>query len=196
MEKPLYISFDEWAPHGRGFLATLAVAQYFNAFIRHADIVKMANYTLLTSLLGHDKEKGTYKTQLFHTFKLFSNNCLGTSLNTYVVCDTFNTSGYYKGIPYLDVTSVFTKETNTLLINAVNRHKDKAINTDIINCSGNFSGKASVSEINSDDIYAHYVFDKQQQYIPVTTELKVKGNKIVYSFPAHSFTQIKVKVDY
>ena len=35
MEKPIYISFDEWAPHGTGLLATLAVAQYFNSFIRY-----------------------------------------------------------------------------------------------------------------------------------------------------------------
>jgi len=28
-----------------------------------------------------------------------------------------------------------------------------------------------------------------------TKEFTVKGNKIVYSFPAHSFTQIKIKID-
>jgi alpha-N-arabinofuranosidase len=132
---------------------------------------------------------------LFHTFKLFSNNCLGTSLDVFVECDTFHVSDYHKGIPYLDVSSVYEKDTNTLYINVVNRDKDREINTDILSCSGNFSGKAQVSEINSEDIHAKYMFYKQQQYIPVTKEVPVKGNSITYSFPAHSFTQIKVKMD-
>ena len=70
----MYISFDEWAPHVRGLISTLATAQFLNSFIRHADVVKMANYTMFTSLLGSDKEKGTFKTPLFYTFKQFSNN--------------------------------------------------------------------------------------------------------------------------
>jgi alpha-N-arabinofuranosidase len=194
LNKPIYLSVDEWAPFSKGFLPILAVAQYFNSFIRHADVVKMANYTMFTSLLGNDKVKGTFKTPLFHTFKLFSNNCLGNSVDAYVRCDTFNTSDC-KGIPYLDVTSVYVKETNTLVINVVNRHKDKAISTEIISNSGSFSGKALTSEVNSDDILTEFTFDKQQQYIPVTNEVPVKGNKMTYTFPAHSFVQIKVKVE-
>jgi len=193
LEKPIYISFDEWAPFGWNTLSVLAVAQYFNSFIRHADVVKMANYTLLTSLLANDKKKGSFKTPLFHTFKLFSNNCLGTSVDVSVECETFD-AGDYKKIPYLDVTSVYSKKTNTLFINVVNRHKDKAIPAEIINNSGNFTGKTFVSEVNSEDILAPFTFDEQQKYIPVTKELAVNGDKFSYSFPAHSFTQIKVKI--
>jgi alpha-N-arabinofuranosidase len=193
--RPIYISFDEWAPFGRGLLPTLAVAQYFNSFIRHADVVKMANFTLLTSILERDKDKGLFKTPLFHTFKLFSNNCYGNSLDISVECDTFSTSGYYKNIPYLDVTCVYAKETRSLVINVVNRHREKAIATEIVNSSGTFAGKASVAEINSEDIHAPYTFDKQKQYIPVLKEIEAKGNKFTYSFPAHSFTQITVRID-
>jgi alpha-N-arabinofuranosidase len=35
-----------------------AVAQSFNSFIRHADVVKMGNFTMLTSLLASDPKKG------------------------------------------------------------------------------------------------------------------------------------------
>ena len=194
VKRPIYISFDEWAPHGNGLLPTLAVAQYFNSFIRHADVVKMANFTMFTSLLGSDREKGTYKTQLFHTFKLFSNNCLGRSVDVFVDSGTFETGGLNKNIPYLDVTSVYSEEKKLLIINVVNRHKEETINADIISSSGAFSGKANISEINREDIYANYVFDEQEQYIPVTKELTVKGNKMVHSFPEHSFTQIKIKI--
>jgi alpha-N-arabinofuranosidase len=107
-KNPIYISVDEWGTFGRNFRSVLPIAQCFNSFIRHADIVKMANFTMFTSLLSTDREKGSFKSPLFYTFKLFSNNCLGNSVDTYVQCDTFNTDGY-KGIPYLDVTSVFSK---------------------------------------------------------------------------------------
>jgi alpha-N-arabinofuranosidase len=191
--KSVYLSVDEWAPHGRNLLSTLAVAMYFNSFIRHADIVKMANFTLLTSLLGYDKEKGTYKTPLFYTFKFFSNNCLGNSVDTYIDCDTFNTDKY-KGIPFLDVTTVYSKETGYVYINVVNRHKDNTIIADITTSSGEFTGKAEASVVTGDSLKDPFTYNMQEQYLPVPKEIKTEKNKISYSFPAHSFTQIKATV--
>ena len=192
-KKPIYLSVDEWGAFARNFMSVLPIAQCLNSFIRHADVVKMANFTMLTSLLSSDPKKGTFKSPVFYTFKLFSNNCLGNSVDTYVACDTFNTE-QYKGIPYLDVTTVYSKESNTAFINVVNREQDKAITADIISNSGDFSGKADVSVINSDDLKAPFTIDKQSQYMPVTKDVKVTGNKLSYNFPPHSFTQIKVGV--
>ena len=154
----------------------------------------MANFTMMTSLLASDPKKGTFKAPLFYTFKLFSNNCRGNSVDTYVACDTFNTEKY-KGIPYLDVTTVYSKETNTAFINVVNRSKDKAITTDIISSSGNFTGKAEASIVNSDSLTDPFVFDKQSQYVPISKEIPISNNELTYTFPAHSFTQIKVSVN-
>ncbi|HEV8271033.1 MAG TPA: alpha-L-arabinofuranosidase C-terminal domain-containing protein, partial [Chitinophagaceae bacterium] len=187
------ISIDEYGAFGRSFLNVLPVAQSLNSFIRHADVVKMANFTTMTSLLSSEPNKGTYKTPLFYTFKLFSNNCLGNSIDTYVQCDTFNTEKH-KGIPYLDVTSVYSKETGNVFINVINRHQDKAITADILNTSGTFSGKAQASIVNSDSLKDQFSFDKQSQYIPVIKEISADNNKITYSFPPHSFTQIKIPI--
>jgi alpha-N-arabinofuranosidase len=192
-KNPIYISVDEWGSFGRNFRSVLPIAQCLNSFIRHADIVKMANFTMFTSLLSSDREKGTYKSPLFYTFKLFSNNCRGNSVDTYVQCDTFNTDKY-KGISYLDVTTVFNKETNTAYINVINRNKDKAIAAEIINDSGIFSGKAEASIVDSDSLNAPFTFDNQKNYIPVKRDVEIKEGKISYSFPAHSFTQISVGV--
>jgi len=193
MKKPIYLSIDEYAPFGQNMMSTLAVAQYLNSFVRHADIVKMANYTLLTSLLGNDTKKGTFKTPLFHTFKLFSNNCLGNAVDTYVACDTFNTEKY-KGIPYLDVTSVYSKESNTVYVNVVNRHKDKAISADVINTSGQLTGKAIAILISGEKLNEPFAFDQQTQFQGATKEINVKNNTLSCTFPPHSFTQIKLGV--
>jgi alpha-N-arabinofuranosidase len=190
---PIYISFDEWGTFGNNLQSVLPIAQCLNSFIRHADVVKMANFTMMTSLLGSDREKGTYKTPLFYTFKLFSNNCLGNSIDTYVECDTFNTERF-KGIPYLDVTTVYNKETNTVYINVVNRNKDKEITAGILSTSGEFTGKAEATIINEDSLTEPFTFDKQNQYTPVVKEIKTGNNKISFTFPAHSITQIKAVV--
>jgi alpha-L-arabinofuranosidase len=192
-KNPIAISVDEYGSFGRSFLNVLPVAQSLNSFIRHADVVKMANFTTMTSLLSSEPNKGTFKSSLFYTFKLFSNNCRGNAIDTYVQCDTFNTEKY-KGIPFLDVTSVYSKETNTVFINVVNRHRDKAITTDIISTSADFTGKATTSLINSDKINDPFIFDQQAQYLPVTKEVGISNNKLSCSFPPHSFTQIKIGI--
>jgi alpha-N-arabinofuranosidase len=192
-KNPIYISVDEWGTFGRNFLSVLPIAQCMNSFIRHAEIVKMANFTMLTSLLGSDRGKGTFKTPLFNTFKLFSNNCLGYSVDTYVECDTFNTEKY-RWIPYLDVTTVYSKEMNTVYINVVNRHKDNLITTDIIPTTGEFTGKAEATIITCNELYETFTFDKQDQYLPVAKEVKTEKNKVTCSFPTHSYTQIKIEI--
>ena len=190
---PIYISFDEWGTFGRSFLNVLPIAQCFNSFIRHADVVKMANFTLLTSLLGSDRDNGTYKTPLFYVFKSFSANCLGNSVDTWVDCDTFNTEKF-KGIPFLDVTTVYSGESNTVFINVVNRHKDNSITTDVFINSGMFTGKAEANVINSDSLTDPFSYDKQDRYIPEVRVIKTEKNKFTFSFPPHSFTQIKAEI--
>ena len=196
-KKPMHVAFDEWAPPFRGgHLSTLALAQFFNAFIRHADLVKMANYTLLTSLLSRDPQTGaTYKSPLFQAFKLFSTHCRGVALVPAVTCETFGTSEFYTKIPYLDVSAVYDEKAKQVVINVVNRHKDEAIATDIQSVTGIFAGKAQVTQLLSDDITnAPYTYAARDTYAPKVSELAAAGASFHCSFPAHSFTQIVVEV--
>ncbi|MEP6746965.1 MAG: alpha-L-arabinofuranosidase C-terminal domain-containing protein [Bacteroidota bacterium] len=193
-KNPIYLSVDEWGAFGRNFMSILPVAQSFNSFIRHADVVKMSNFTALTSLLSDDPKKGTFKTPLFYIFKAYSNNCRGVSIDSYVACDTFNTEKY-KGIPYLDVSAVYVAESKSVVVNVVNRHKDKAITADITNAAGGFTGKAEASLINAKELQEGFTFDKQDQYMPVKSEADTKNNQLTYTFPPHSFTQIKIAVN-
>ena len=194
-KNPIYLSVDEWGAFARNFMAVLPIAQCLNSFIRHADVVKMADFTTLTSLLSTDPKNGTFKSPVFHTFKMFSNNCLGSSVDAYVACDTFGTDKY-KGIPYLDVTAVYAKASGIVYINVVNRHQSKAIVTDLTAASGNFSGQPEAAVINSDDLKAPFSPDKTSQYTPVAAPVKVNGKKLQFAFPPHSFTQIKVTIKY
>jgi arabinan endo-1,5-alpha-L-arabinosidase len=122
---------------------------------------------------------------------LFANNCYGQSLQTFVDCETYALDK--EKIPYLDVSSAYDKEKNEVIINVVNRHKDKAIVTDIISQTGIFNGTAKVFEVNGKDIKDEN--SGNQQLVKTSSkELPVKGEKLNYSFPAHSFTLIRLPI--
>ncbi len=63
-DRPVYISFDEYSGGFGGLSSALLLAQHLNSFIRHADIVKMANLTMITSLVGNNPE-GDFKNSNF-----------------------------------------------------------------------------------------------------------------------------------
>ncbi len=188
-DRPVYISFDEYSGGFGGLSSSLLTAQHLNSFIRHADIVKMANLTMITSLVGNHPE-GDFKNSIFHTFYLYSNNATGTALDVYTNCDSYDNE-VFNNIPYLDVTAVLNKAAKKVIINVVNRHEMERIETTIDLQTGDFTGKATANLINADKIDARNT--KEEQPIQIKTEqINFKGNSVTYSFPAHSFTQMEI----
>lgn len=193
-DKPFHIAFTEWSGGGGNQLSTLAGALHFNIFLRHADAVKRANYTMFTSLLARDRDGTTYRSPFFYMFKAYSTNVSGKSLDVLVKSATFD-GKLYKGIPYLDVSSSYSEPEKTVVINVVNRNMSDAIDTQIISDTGDFAGNAAVSVINADSVNAAYTFAQRESYQPVTSSVRASGRSFRYSFAPHSFTQIKVKVE-
>jgi len=128
--RPVYISFDEWSAGRDTLTGSLLVAQHLNSFIRHADLVKMANITMLSSLVGHSP-KGDFPNALYQAFYLYSNNARGTALDVYVACDQYR-NRIFNDIPYLDVTAVWSDSTKMVVVNVVNRHEQNALTTDVV----------------------------------------------------------------
>lgn len=188
-DREIYISFDEYGARGNSIAGPLLLSQHLNAFIRHADTVKMANLTFLTSLTGI-AEDGDYKTSLYYPFYLFSNNCLGTSLDVYASGETYSNE-LFEDIPYLDVSAVLNEKKGALYINVVNRSETDSKQANIELQSGNYTGKAKVRTVNGDSLDATNTAAEEQ--VSTSEEAIIfKKNKISYSFPAHSFTQIEI----
>jgi alpha-N-arabinofuranosidase len=193
-DKPFHIAFTEWSPGNRSHLSTLAGALHFNLFVRHADAVKRANYTMFISLLARNQDGETYRSPFFYMFKLFSTNVRGTSLDVHVESDTFD-GRVYQDMPYLDVSASYAEDDGTVVINVVNRNMDDAITTDIISDTGEFVGDAAVSVIQRDDINGPYTFEERDQYAPATSTVRAAGSSFRYRFAPHSFTQIRVRLE-
>jgi alpha-L-arabinofuranosidase len=190
-QRQINISFDEYSAGRGGLTASLMLAQHLNSFIRHADIVKMANLTFLTGLVGSSPE-GDFKNNLFYPFYLYSNNCLGTSLDVYTSCENYSNE-LFKDIPYLDVSASFNESTKMVVVNVINKNESKAIATDIVLQSGDYTGSAQAHEINGETLSSTNTREKEDVKI-VTKDVKFKGNTIRYSFPAHSLTQLEIPV--
>lgn len=189
--RPVYISFDEYGARGNNLTGSLMLALHLNSFIRHADIVKMANLTMITSLAGNSPE-GDFKNTLFYPFYLYSINCRGTSLDVFTSSRKYSNE-IFKDIPYLDVTAVLNDPSKVLVVNVVNRNETEDMVTDIILQSGNYTGSARVNEINGKTIDANNTRSVEGVGI-ATKDIKFKGNTIRYSFPAHSLTQLEISL--
>jgi len=216
---PIYIAWDEYniwyRARGKGTMAgtkaleerynledALVISGFLNAFIRNADIVKMANMAQLVNVIApiFSSEKGIFKQTIFYPIQLFANNVKGTSLDVHVDCKTYDTGKFLiglgesttiqKDVPFLDVSATYNN--GEIIICVMNRNKDKAITTDLLCQEGLFDGEFKVYEINGPDIKTENDFGKTNVETKKKASLKVKkSDKITYDFPAHSFTMIK-----
>ncbi|MEO6730819.1 MAG: alpha-L-arabinofuranosidase C-terminal domain-containing protein [Ferruginibacter sp.] len=219
---PIYIAWDEynvWYRARRGDAArgkraleekynledALVIAGFLNAFIRNADIVKMANMAQLVNVIApiFTNETGMFRQTIFYPLQLFANNAYGTSLDVLVDCKKYSTPKFFIGlgekttqqndVPYLDVSATY--QNGELVLNVVNRNKDEAITTDIISQSGAFSGNFTVSEVNGPGIKSGNDFNKEIVKTIDKKAIQASGNKITYTFPPHSFTMLKGKIN-
>ena len=205
MEKPIYIAFDEYNVWYRAWTEqkleehynmqdVLVVAMYLNTFLRHANIVKMANMAQLVNVIApmmvtNDK---LWLQTIYYPLQLFSKNCHGQSLESLLQCDKYD-AGDYKQVPYLDVSVVYNDKSGELIINVVNRHQDKAIETAIQNQFGKLANRAMVYEVNSADMNDENSVS-EQKVKTVEKTISIGADNFNYIFPAHSFTQIKIKI--
>jgi alpha-N-arabinofuranosidase len=219
---PIYIAWDEYNiwyrartdEHMQGTRAleepynledALVIAGFLNVFVRNADIVKMANMAQLVNVIAPiwAEEKGIFKQTIYYPLALYANNVKGTSLDLFVDCDTYDTEQFFiglgesttkqTGVPYLDVSATYNNGQVVLCV--VNRNKDKAITTDILCQTGEFSGEFQIWEVNGPDIKSMNNFDKEEVKTVSKPSVKGKGTRLTYSFPAHSLTMMIGKIE-
>jgi alpha-L-arabinofuranosidase len=215
---PIYIAWDEYnvwyrargEESRKGTYAleerynledALVIAGFLNVFVRNADIVKMANMAQLVNVIApiFANEKTLFKQTIYYPLQLFSQNVSGKSLDVFVDCNTYDTDRFFLGlgetttiqkkVPYLDVSAAYND--GELAICVLNRHKDKAISTEIISQEGLFAGEFKVYEVNGSDIKAVNNFDKEMVKTIQKPDINASGERFTYSFPPHSFTLIK-----
>lgn len=220
---PIYIAWDEYnvwyrARVGDSMTGTraleehynledaLVIAGFLNVFVRNADIVKMANMAQLVNVIApiFTNEEGLYKQTIYYPLQLFTHHVHGTSLDVFVDCDTYDTEEFsiglgesrtvQKNVPYLDVSAAY--DDGEVVICVVNRHKDKALSTEIISQYGDFEGRFEIYEINAPSVKSVNNFGKTtvKTVEKPAVDIEGAGDSFTYSFPPHSFTMIKGQI--
>jgi len=212
---PIYIAFDEWNTWYRtivpgstefeiaktgleehyNFEDALATGMFLNAFFRHADVVKMANLAQLVNVIApiFTNKQGLYLQTIYFPLVEYAKQRGNVSLNVQTSGPTYRT-GDREALQYLDVSSTYNAAAHTVFLNVLNRSAKSDIAARIENAGGRLLPDGSVWEMNNSDLKAANDFgvDKVR---PTTRQASLGGNtSFSYTFPKHSLTILRLKV--
>jgi alpha-N-arabinofuranosidase len=205
--RKIHIAWDEWnvwyrargdTERGRRILEehynledALVVSSFLNTFVNHAHIVKIANMAQLVNVIApiFTNEKGLFLQTIYYPLQLFAANCHGTALELVVDGPTYATKGD-DAVPYLDASAAYNTD-GSVVLNVTNRHREQALDVVFESEDKRFDGDFQVFEVNGPDIKAENNFDGTTVKTSQQKSLTGNGKSLKYTFPAHSFTQLK-----
>jgi alpha-N-arabinofuranosidase len=208
--RPIYIAFDEWNVWYRARAGTteyeiastgleeiynyedaLAMGMFLNSFIRHADIVKMANLAQLVNVIApiFTNKQGMYLQTIYFPLAEYARQRGNQSLDVMVESPQYKPDRG-RALGYLDVSATYDPKARKVFVNVLNRSEKTDIAARIENVAGAPSGAVSVWELNHTDLKATHTFGKDAVVRLATRSASVKssGNGFEYTFPKHSLT--------
>jgi alpha-N-arabinofuranosidase len=135
-------------------------------------------------------ENGLFLQTIYYPLQQFANYAKGKALELFVDCPTYE-SRRLGPVSYLDASAAH--DGDALVLNVVNRHQTESIPAEIEAEDKQFSGEASVVELNGPDIKAENSFEAIKVK-PAARSIGASGRKLAYTFPPHSYTMLKVKL--
>ena len=211
--RPIYIAFDEWNVWYRtlgrtefeigrkgleeryNFEDALATGMFLNAFLRHADSVKLANLAQLVNVIAPivTKQDGMFLQTTYWPVLEYGKQRGNTSLDVLVTSPKYNYNG--RQIGYLDVSTTWDPKTGSVFVNVLNRSNDSDSSARIDNVEGQLSPDVRVWEMIHSDLKAINTFEDDKKVRPVvrTVHVDVDHNGFTYNFPKHSLTILTLK---
>ena len=200
LEEPIPIAVDEWnvwyRAHNEGKFEeiynledALVVAMHFNAFIRHASSVKMANIAQIVNVLAPilTRPSGLVLQTTFFPFEVYRNTCGTTALDVHWTGDTFSTPEF-PALRVLDVSATLDEENWKLTVYAVNRSESNASDVIITLRDGRFSGTGTVHVVNGPDIKSENTFETPDSVAAREQAITADGESFSTTLEPHSVT--------
>jgi len=173
----------------------LVIAMHFNAFIRHARTVRMANIAQIVNMIApiRTRKDGLVLQTIFYPFELYSAHCGDAALDVFWTGETFSGGGH-SGVRVLDVSGTWREQTRELALFVVNRSRDAAAETAIRLAEGSLAGEVAVYTVNGSDIKVENTFDAPDRVGVSHATIAGGGSTLELSFPPHSVTVLVGKV--
>jgi alpha-N-arabinofuranosidase len=206
--RPIAIAYDEWNVWYRAhnaekleevynFEDALAMGMFFNAFFRHADVVKIANLAQMVNVIAPimTNKQGLYLQTTYFPLVEFGKQRGNVSLDVWSNGPTYSIEKR-PPLPYLDVSSTYDAKNHVLFLNVLNRNKDRGIGARIEHQGLHIGGAIDVWEMNNPDLKAAHTFGDDKKVRPVTRTFNaaVANDAFAYTFPAHSLTILRAQV--
>lgn len=172
----------------------LVVAMFLLSFIRHADVVKIANLAQLVNVIAPIKTNadGVLKQSIFHAFRMISSRKGGHALRQAITCDSY-TSRSYGEVPYLDSAAII--KDDDLKFFAVNRNLTEAMDLTIA-CSDR-----PCSAFNDGELLSHSDLDavntwRDQSQVASTplNGVKLTNGQVHVELPPQSFVAMSLQL--
>jgi alpha-N-arabinofuranosidase len=209
--RPIHIAFDEWNVWYRtlvpgstefeiartrleekyNFEDALAMGVFLNSFIRHADVVKMANLAQLVNVIApiFTNKEGLYLQTTYFPLAEYAKQRGNQALDVLVESPQYKPDAG-RALGYLDVSATYDPKSRKVFVNVLNRSAKTDITARVENVAGAPSGPVGVWELNHPDLKATHTFGNDSLVRPATRTATVKasGNGFEYTFPKHSLT--------
>jgi alpha-N-arabinofuranosidase len=213
--RPIYIAFDEWnvwyrargsSEHATGrtrleeiynFEDALAMGMFLNAFIRHADIVKMANLAQIVNVIApiFTNKEGLFLQTIYFPLAEYAKQRGNTALDLLVASPTYKIDNR-PPIGYLDATATYDSKARAVFLNVLNRSEKMDIVAKVDSAEGRLGDTADIWELNHPDLKATHTFGADSAVRPKLRKanLQPTAGGFTYTFPKHSLTLLKLAV--
>ncbi len=213
--RPIHIAFDEWNVwyRARGgsefevgrtgleekynFEDALAMGMFYNSFFRHAESVKMANLAQLVNVIApiFTNKDGMFLQTIYFPLAEYAKQSGNTALNVQVDSPQYKPDNG-RALGYLDVSSTFNAKTRELYVNVLNRSEQADLPARIANVEGQVASAVEVWELNHANLKATHTFGADRTVRPTVKNIAaaVSANGFTYTFPKHSLTILKMKL--
>ncbi len=214
-DKHVYLSFDEWnvwykdragngqwqqAPHlleeVYNLEDALVCAQYLSAFIRRADVVKIACIAQIVNVIAPilTRADGVLIQSTFYPFALYSRYAVGTSLVPVVIGPTYK-AGERGEVPALDASASYDAATGTASFFLVNRTQDTALPVQVELADQTITAVLGVDVLAGPDVKAANTWDRQDIVKPGAGEAAVtERGGIRLRIPAPGLAVVRARV--
>jgi alpha-N-arabinofuranosidase len=208
-----YLCFDEWnvwyknhEKDGAGKFAphlleeiynledALVVSSFFHSFLRHADVVKIANLAQIVNVIAPVLTDGDELLiqSIFHPFRMFSARRNGVSLHTALTGPAYYAPSYGR-TPYLDTSAIL--DNHQLHVFLTNRSPEESAPVSLRLADKSFSNLADAELLTGPHPKAANSFSDPNLIQPQPfTEITLAGNKASLELPPLSFTALTINL--
>lgn len=212
-----YLCFDEWnvwyrargGEHSDGagkfapplldetynFEDALVVAMFLLSFIRHADVVKIANIAQLVNVIAPIKTNtdSVLKQSIYYAFQMISSRKGGEALQQSISCDSYSTKSHGE-VPYLDSAAVINGDE--LKIFAINRNLREAMDLTIACADRPCTTLKDGELLSHSDLNAENTWEKPDQVISMPLEnVELTHDRVHVELPPQSFAALSLRLD-